>query len=235
LACAGTQGTVSALPSPAKTVKRIPTREGPTARVRVAICAAAATLCALLVTSLGPWWLAPLAGWDVGALLFVTWIWHSIWPLDGAGTAEQAKREDPGRATADVLLLGASVASILAVGLVLVRAGHSNGLAKALLVGLSVASVVLAWGVVHTVFSLRYARLYYEGRPGGVDFNEHASPCYTDFAYLALTIGMTFQVSDTNLKAKRIRRMALGHAVLSYMFGTLIIATTINLIAGLGK
>jgi uncharacterized membrane protein len=104
-----------------------------------------------------------------------------------------------------------------------------------LLVGLSVASVVLAWSVVHTVFSLRYAKLYYQGEGGGVDFNEEESPCYTDFAYLALTIGMTFQVSDTNLKTKEIRRTALRHALLSYVFGALIIATTINLIAGLTK
>jgi uncharacterized membrane protein len=121
------------------------------------------------------------------------------------------------------------------VGLVLVRAGDSNGLSKALLVGLSVASIVLAWSVVHTVYSLRYAKLYYEGTAGGVDFNAEGAPCYIDFAYLALTIGMTFQVSDTNLKTTNIRRTALRHALLSYAFGTLIIATTINLVAGLTK
>jgi uncharacterized membrane protein len=70
---------------------------------------------------------------------------------------------------------------------------------------------------------------------GGVDFNAEGAPCYIDFAYLALTIGMTFQVSDTNLKTTNIRRTALRHALLSYAFGTLIIATTINLIAGLTK
>ena len=82
---------------------------------------------------------------------------------------------------------------------------------------------------------LRYARLYYRDRPGGVSFNEQDPPVYSDFAYLALTIGMTFQVSDTDLQAKEIRRLALRHALLSYVFGTLIIATTVNLVAGLGK
>jgi uncharacterized membrane protein len=162
-------------------------------------------------------------------------MWHSLWSLDAADTARQARRESPHRPQADGLLLGASVASLIAVGLVLVRAGQSTGLTKGLLVGLSVASIILAWSVVHTVYSLRYAKLYYEGTPGGVNFNEEESPCYTDFAYLALTIGMTFQVSDTNLQNKNIRRTALRHALLSYAFGTLIIATTINLIAGLGQ
>ena len=201
--------------------------------VRVGVSAAAGALSGLVVAIVGPWWLIPLSGWDMAALLFVSWMWHSLWSLDAADTAKQARRENPRRAAADALLLSASVASLVAGGLVLVRASNSTGLSKGLLVGLSVASIVLAWSVVHTVYTLRYAKLYYEGRPGGVDFNAEGAPCYIDFAYLALTIGMTFQVSDTNLKTTNIRRTALRHAVLSYAFGTLIIATTINLIAGL--
>lgn len=203
--------------------------------VRVGVSAAAGALSALVVAVLGPWWLIPLSAWDMAALVFVIWMWRSLWSLDAAGTAKQATRENPRRAAADSLLLSASIASLIAVGLVLVRAGHSSGLTKGLLIGLGVASIILAWSVVHTVFILRYAKLYYEGTPGGVDFNEEESPCYIDFAYLALTIGMTFQVSDTNLKTKDIRRTALRHALLSYAFGALIIATTINLIAGLTK
>lgn len=208
-------------------------RRNPSVGVRVGVSAGAGALSGLVVAIVGPWWLIPLSGWDMAALLFVSWMWHSLWSLDAADTAKQARRENPRRAAADALLLSASVASLVAVGLVLVRASNSTGLSKGLLVGLSVASIVLAWSVVHTVYTLRYAKLYYEGRPGGVDFNAEGAPCYIDFAYLALTIGMTFQVSDTNLKTTNIRRTALRHAVLSYAFGTLIIATTINLIAGL--
>jgi uncharacterized membrane protein len=68
-----------------------------------------------------------------------------------------------------------------------------------------------------------------------VDFNEDDAPDYRDFAYLAFTIGMTFQVSDTTLQTSEIRRTALRHALLSYVFGAVVIATTINLVAGLGK
>jgi uncharacterized membrane protein len=201
--------------------------------VRVAVSAGAGALSALVVAILGPWWLIPLSGWDIAALVFVGWMWQSLWSLNAVDTAQQARRENPRRGAADALLLSASIASLIAVGLVLVRAGHSNGLSKALLVGVSVVSIVLAWSVVHTVYSLRYAKLYYEGTSGGIDFNADGAPCYIDFAYLALTIGMTFQVSDTNLKTTAIRRTALRHALLSYAFGTLIIATTINLVAGL--
>jgi uncharacterized membrane protein len=85
---------------------------------------------------------------------------------------------------------------------------------------------------VHTVYLLRYARLYYSPPEGGIDFHGEA-PSYLDFAYLALTIGMTFQVSDTDLMGKRARRLALRHALLSYLFGTVIVATTVSSAAAL--
>ncbi len=113
--------------------------------------------------------------------------------------------------------------------------GGSNN--KALDAALSACSVALAWGAVHTVFLTRYAGLYYppSASGGGIDFNEDDPPKYTDFAYLAFTLGMTFQVSDTDLKTKPIRATALRHGLLSYLFGAIIVATTINLVAGLAK
>jgi uncharacterized membrane protein len=179
--------------------------------------------------------LAPLVGWDVGALIFIVWMWASIWRLDAVDTARHAGRDDPARVLADTLLLSASVASLVAIGAVLIKAGHSQGTSKNVLIGVGVLSVVIGWTIVHTIFALRYTRLYYENPPGGVSFNEREQPRYTDFAYLAFTIGMTFQVSDTDIQSKDIRSTALRHALLSYVFGAVIIATTINLIAGLTK
>ena len=112
-------------------------------------------------------------------------------------------------------------------------ASDKQGAAKASLSGLVVLTVVLSWAVVHIVYMLRYAHLYYSAG-GGVDFRDD-EPDYHDFAYLALTIGMTFQVSDTDLTAKSIRRTAIRHALLSYMFGAVVIALVINVVAGLSK
>lgn len=205
------------------------------ARLRVVIAAAAGACVASLVTLLGPWELAPLSGWDVAAIGYVAWIWISIWHMDAEHTARHAVREDPGRAAVDVLVLAASVASLLAVGLVIIRAGNSTGAFRTMLIGLSVASVVLSWSVVHTLFTLRYARLYYTGPDGGVDFHQDDRPRFSDFAYLAFTVGMTFQVSDTDLTTTEVRATALRHGLLSYLFGTVVIATMINLVAGLTK
>lgn len=173
--------------------------------------------------------------WDAAAAVLLVWTWALIWNLSALQAKTLATRESPDRANADLLLLGGSIVSLAAVGLVIVRANREVGLDKGLLIGLSVISILLAWATVHTVYTLRYARLYYAGNPGGIDFNDSSAPSYPDFAYLALTIGMTFQVSDTSLSTNAFRRIALRHALLSYMFGTLIIATTINLIAGLGR
>jgi uncharacterized membrane protein len=174
-----------------------------------------------------------LVSWDFASLAFVASIWIRIWNLDADQTARIAVREDPTRATADLLTLGAAVASLAAVGAVLGRAAASHGSTQVLLAGLAVVSIVLSWWVVHTVFTLRYARLYYQGTEGGIDFNEADPPGYSDFAYLAFTIGMTFQVSDTDLKTKLIRKTALRHGLLSFMFSTCILATTVNLIGNL--
>jgi uncharacterized membrane protein len=85
---------------------------------------------------------------------------------------------------------------------------------------------------VHTVFALKYAQLYHSGPGGGIDFNQDEPPRYSDFAYLAFTIGMTFQVSDTDLTSGAMRRLALRHSLLSYLFGAVILAMTINITAG---
>jgi uncharacterized membrane protein len=95
--------------------------------------------------------------------------------------------------------------------------------------------VFVSWTLVHTVFTLKYARRYCSGTAGGIDFNGTGAPDYPDFAYLAFTIGMTFQVSDTNIRSRPIRRTALRHAWLSFPLGAVIIATSINLVSGLAK
>jgi uncharacterized membrane protein len=169
-------------------------------------------------------------GWSVAAAVYVGWTWATIWPMDADATASHAVREDSGRAVTDLILVTAAVASLGAVALLLLSGNAGNRDVQA---SLSVASVALAWAAVHTVFAERYARLYYTGADGGVDFD--GRPQYSDFAYLAFTIGMTFQVSDTEVRSKEIRATVLRHALLSYLLGVVVIAATINLVASLSR
>jgi uncharacterized membrane protein len=137
---------------------------------------------------------APLIGWDILALVFCCWVWSTVWRLDAKATARHASQEEPSRDLADLAVLGAAIASLIAVGVVLLGAGGANG-----------------------------------------NFNDSGAPDYADFAYLSFTIGMTFQVSDTNIQSKRIRRSALRHAWLSFPLVAVIIATSINLVSGLAR
>ena len=202
---------------------------------RLVVALLAGVLVAIGIALAGGARYAALAAWDATVLVYGVGVWLSVWPMNTAQTRMHAVAENPGRALADVILLFASVASIGAVTILLIDAGSSTGLTKAIDITLGLASIVLSWCMVHTIYMLKYARLYY-GRPeGGISFNEHDSPQYTDFAYLAFTLGMTFQVSDTDLSTKQIRATALRHALLAYVFGTVIIATTINTLASLSS
>jgi uncharacterized membrane protein len=182
------------------------------------------------------WGMAVVAGWDAAALTFILTIWSMILRPDGAQAAQLATREDETRGSAAVLLLGASVASLLGVAFTLDLAGAEGGALRVLLIGVAVLTVVLSWTVVNTVYTLRYADLHYRSRGAGIAFGDPdgpEEPSYRDFAYVAFTIGMCYQVSDTTVRDRRIRGTVLFHAFLSYLFGVVIVAGSVNLIAGL--
>lgn len=180
------------------------------------------------------WQLAVLIGWIVAAAVLLWWIWREIWRLDAAATARVATREDDSRAAARVMLVAASLVSLAAIVAALHRSTSASlALEVALTAGCLVA-VIVSWLTVNTVFVLRYAHLYYGGDAvGGIDFPGGPPPSYVDFAYLAFTVGMTFQVSDTAVTGPVVRSTVLRHALLSFVFSTSIIAMTINVLAGL--
>jgi uncharacterized membrane protein len=178
---------------------------------------------------------AILFGWDVAVAIYLAWTWSAVWRLDPGLTARLAKREDPSIAVAELLLIGAGVAMLGAVAFALVKAGQAAGGMKTYFIALGLVSVVLSWTVVHTVYMLRYARAYYSEPAGGIEFNEDEPPTYIDFAYFAFTIGMTFQVADTNITSKAVRRITLHHALLSYLFGAVLLGLVINVVATLLK
>jgi uncharacterized membrane protein len=211
-------------------------RPAPQARTHALVSLAAGIVGGVIAALLGTGRAAPLIGWDALALVFCGWLWSTIWQMDAGATAAHAAREDPGRNLADLVVLGAAAASLIAVGGVLFHAGQAPGALKYMEAALALVSVFLSWALVHTVFTLKYARLYYGcPKPGGINFNEPEPPQYSDFAYLAFTIGMTFQVSDTNIGTKQIRRTALKHAWLTFPLVAVIIAASINLVSGLAK
>ena len=175
-------------------------------------------------------WFSLLIGWDMLAVTFMIWTWVVVWRFDAEQTATHAEHEEPARQTVFALILSGALASLVGVGLLLAKAkpDHFAAVAPAL----AVASVVISWFAVHTLYALTYAKIYFREKPvGGIDFNSEEPPRYSDFAYVAFAVGMSFAISDTNLTSSRMRAIALGHGLLSYLFGSVIVATVVNLIA----
>jgi uncharacterized membrane protein len=205
------------------------------ARARLGVMVVAGIGAALVVGMVFRQWdYAPLAAWDAAALVFTVWVWAAMIPMGSSATAQHATREDPGHAQTDLIVVIAAVANLASVGYVLVQASSAKGATQDVLAGLGVLSIALSWFAVHTLYTLRYARLYYTGADGGIGFNQTTPPPrYLDFAYVSFTIGMTFQVSDTDLQTPAIRATALRQALLAYLFGAVTLAATINLVSQL--
>lgn len=175
---------------------------------------------------------AAMSAWAVAGLVSTAWTWMVIVPMDASDTAAHATREEPDRLAAHLVVVTAALASLAGVVLVWSGAEKKAGLLGMLAV---LASIVASWAAIHTIFAVRYARMFYTEPVGGVDFHQQELPRYTDFTYMAVTVGMSFAISDTDLKASSFRRTAQVHALLSYLFGTVILALLVNLVAGLSK
>ena len=200
--------------------------------VRVIVMVVVGAIAGVVTGTLASWQLAATVGWSTAALLYTVWVWAAIGRQDAASTRRLATREEPTRGISDALLVILGIASLFSLGFVLIPAAETDGLERLGLAALALTSVALSWVLLHTLFTLRYARLYYQN-DGGIDFNQPEPPRYSDFAYFSFNLGMTFQVSDTNVTNPVVRATVLRHAVLAFVYGTVILATTINLVAGL--
>lgn len=216
------------LPEPAK-----PT----TARLGAWIARGVAALVGVLAFFvLPPTWhvlLRLILSWDIAVLVLVAEGWFVILSSDAEETQLRAVSEDPGRAALLAIAVGASLVS-LAAALVLIGQGNVEftGAPHWLRTVLSVTAIAGAWTLLHTAFTLHYARLYY-GDPdtiGCLEFRGGA-PDNADFAYFAFGIGMTFQVPDVNVTSRDMRRTVLAHQLVSFVYNTAIVALVINLIA----
>ncbi|MGW6123050.1 DUF1345 domain-containing protein [Nocardia sp. NPDC055165] len=171
-----------------------------------------------------------LSGIASAATVFVIAGWFVLWPMSPGETERVARREDFQPFIEELSVVAAALSGLVGIVVVLVlRHSNASNIAAAVALG----GVFMAWASVHLMYAARYAYIYYQQPRGGIDFNITAQPDYRDFFYFSYNLGMTYQVSDTNVSDEKIRAIALRHCLLSYIFGTVILATTINLVAGL--
>jgi uncharacterized membrane protein len=178
------------------------------------------------------WIYTPVAAWAAICVAYLIRVWRGIWRLGARETALHATREDPGHTVMDVMLVAAAIASLIDLVGVLAASRSLPAPVRTAHAGAAVVSVALSWALIHTLFTLRYARLYHQ-KSAGLSFNQADAPNYWDFAYVAFSIGMTYQVADTPVDTQAMRREVFRHALLSYLFGTLILAAAVNLLVAL--
>ncbi|SER06478.1 DUF1345 domain-containing protein [Microlunatus flavus] len=203
---------------------------------RALVCVAVGTVVGLVAGLVADARLGPLAGWCAAGTLALVWVWRLCWPMDRDGTERVAREESSSRVTDDAVVV-ACLASVVAVVVALTQSSSQDpDAASVALIILGVLATMVAWALVNTVYALKYARLYFvDQSEDGLDFQQATSPRYSDFAFLAFTVGMSFAVADIEPTSSDMRRSALPHALLSYFFGTVLIAVAINLVTNLAQ
>ena len=216
-------------------------------RIRLKVAIAIACAGGAITSAQSGWRFGLLVGLAALCIVYSAWSWVVMWPFDGHQTRTHAQAEEPGRLVSHVLVVFLAFGCLASVALLLLGTDGDRDVQAAV----ALLSCAVAWFSVHTIFTALYGQLYYAdaeagladeltGRApsgddgGGIDFAGTVVPSYRDFAYVAFTMGMCFQVSDTGFRNTTMRTAGLQHALISYVFGTVVIAALINFVAGLG-
>ncbi len=178
-----------------------------------------------------------MISWDSFNLIMIVSSWITFFKTSSKQLSALASNQDEALPASFIIVLISLCLSFFGTILLLMYR-NSVLIDKELHTIVSLVGVGLSWILLHTLFTLRYAHLYFitdeKNQPGGgLDFPKETKPDYIDFAYFSFTIGMTFQVSDISVSSQRIRRFVLVHSLIAFVFNTLIVALTINTIANL--
>lgn len=194
--------------------------------------AAATGAAVALLTPARFWETRMLTGWLIGAVSYLAVVWLGVGSLDAVHTRLRAVRYDPGNRALYAVVVAACFVSLGGVLLVTDASRAMSGAARWWHIVLALTALAATWLLIQTVFALRYAHRYYHRDAGGLLFPGHDAPTYVDFAYFSAVIGMTSQVADVDVATVAMRRLVLAHGLVSFAFNLLILALTLNLVAG---
>lgn len=184
-----------------------------------------------------------MGAWIAFALSNLILFWITIITAQPDEIRRIAKKQDTSRPLTFIFVIVASFISLFAIVLLMQILPNKKEADYYYHIALSLVSVICSWVLIHSIFTFRYAHLFYTSKReeqgmgkehvGGLQFPNDEEPDYLDFAYFAFVIGMTFQVSDVQITSGNIRRLALLHGILSFAYNTIILALSINIISGL--
>jgi uncharacterized membrane protein len=182
---------------------------------------------------------ATMIGWDAMCLAFVGLMTAYMSNRDAKAMRTHSEEADEGQVVVLALILTASVASVAAIAMELSAAKVAHGLARAVSLGLAFFTVAMSWYFVQLNFALHYAHAYYakaatgRGDARGLSFPGDDAPDYWDFLHFSIVIGVASQTADVAFTDKALRRLGTLHSLFAFVFNTVIVALTINLLASL--
>jgi uncharacterized membrane protein len=202
------------------------------------------TLLTWLMTSSQDWDLTFIFSWLAFSATVLAFNWISFFTIHPQELHKKARLQDNSRFMIFIFIIIASVLSLFTIIVLVISTKEKHSLALIYHILLTIASVICSWFLVHTIFTLRYAHLYYtpikdvKGSSDityaeGLDFPKEAEPDYLDFCYFSFGVGTTFQVSDISVTSSKIRRLILVHSLISFAYNTVIVALSINILSGL--
>lgn len=202
-----------------------------------------ALLVGIAVFFLMPTWLRGptrvVGAYDAAALTLLWFLWQVVSECDAAKTRQRAALDDPGRNIVFLVVLAAVVAGLVA-GIAILAHGVKvdNPTETWISYLLAIVAVMVGWFLVHTVYTFRYAHLYWydgneDGKPEGFVFPSTPEPADIDFAYFSFCLGTSFAVSDVLVTTSTVRREVLGHSVISFTYNSVIVGMVINVLAGI--
>ena len=179
--------------------------------------------------------------WDVGVIAFLAMTWRVVQICPADRMQETVLTNDQGRGGVLFLVLLSVAASVASIFFLLHKTAQSDAGPPLIEVALAVLTIVCSWVLTHVMFALHYAHRFYRDDPdtpekdatGGLRFPGDGLPHYWDFLYFSFVIGMTSQVSDVQVTSRPMRHLVLWHGVLSFAFYTVVLALSINIVAGL--
>ncbi len=177
-----------------------------------------------------------MLGWNAGVLLFLVLILTMMTRTDAVNIRDRAIAEEEGRFTVLTVVIAAAAMALIAIAVEILATKDLQGTSRALRLALTFLTVIDSWAFVHVIFTIYYAHEYHmeiktrgQNNRGGLIFPGEKIPDYFDFLYFALTIGMTAQTSDVVICSRRMRRLAIVHGLVSFVFTTAVISLTVNL------
>lgn len=210
-------------------------------RGALALASATGAAAAVLLRDRLDYELLVAAAWDAAVLIFIVIMLVVTWHFDEAQMARKVRHRAPSSFLVAMTALCAALFGIYALVLLVSASGDSEQ-HKALMLTVALLTTTLSWGLVHLLFALEYAKLFYVDPngvmgappPGGLDFPGGHPPEYTDFLYFSFIIGVANQTADVDISGRKMRKIALLHGLIAFLFNTVILAATINVAAGLG-